>query len=361
MGSFNHLLCDYGAEPDSAVQAAPCTASCNPWTPCSNAAPASTFPSPQLSTASTISAACFLPPQAMPATLHSPWQLNMATSKSSIAPRRGRRSQPLQSRRRPLPHHTLASGRRCRLEELVHLLVERGAKLDQKDILCTPHPPPGPNTPATQEIAQYLRDQESREGTRSTRYLMSGSHGTGCKSQLPPVIRAVKLSLRRRDQSIRSHPPPLEAADAHSIPRPSGPGVGASQGPVIVGAFIPHLQLVHNKVQIRERSHKRSREFRNRVSPHCRSIAVDGQRPIGRIKSSYTVRIPAAPRRRIAHCKILSSRPSLLSSAQWYQHSTKRRHSTPDSPRLARPGVRLLLPLRYQNFPCVAASFSPAS
>ena len=188
---------------------------------------------------------------------------------------------------------------------------------------------------------------------------MSGSHGTRKQSQLSPVIRAVKLSLRRRDQSIRPHPPPLEAADAHSIPRPSGPGVGASQGPVIVGAFIPHLQLVHNKVQIRERSHKRSREFRNRVSPHCGSFAVDGQRPIGRIKSSHTVPIPAAPCRCIAQCKfphlaqVCFHRPNGIN---FNQATTLHARQTATPPV---PVSRLLLPLSLPELPLRCRQFFP--
>jgi len=109
---------------------------------------------------------------------------------------------------------------------------------------------------------------------------MTESAGARKQSQLPPVIGVVEVALRRSDQPIRSHPPLLETADANSIPRASGTGVDAGQRPVILGGFLPHLQLVHCKVQIRERSHKRLSEFRNRVSPHCRSITVDGQRPI---------------------------------------------------------------------------------
>jgi hypothetical protein len=49
-------------------------------------------------------------------------------------------------------------------EELVHLLVERGAKLDQKDILWHATPAGWAQYAGNTEIAQYLRDQESARG-----------------------------------------------------------------------------------------------------------------------------------------------------------------------------------------------------
>jgi len=49
-------------------------------------------------------------------------------------------------------------------EELVHLLVERGAKLDQKDILWHATPAAWAQYAGNTEIAQYLRDQESARG-----------------------------------------------------------------------------------------------------------------------------------------------------------------------------------------------------
>lgn len=122
--------------------------------------------------------------------------------------------------------------------------------------------------------------------------------------QLSSVIGAVEVALRRSDQSIRPNPPPLEATDAHSIPRASGTRIGAGQRPVILGAFLPQLQPVHRQVQIRERSHKRLSEFRNRLSTHRRSITVGGQRPISGIKRSHTVPIPAAPRSRVTRRKL---------------------------------------------------------
>ena len=49
-------------------------------------------------------------------------------------------------------------------EELVHLLVERGAKLDQKDILWHATPAGWAQYAGKTEIAQYLREQESARG-----------------------------------------------------------------------------------------------------------------------------------------------------------------------------------------------------
>lgn len=49
-------------------------------------------------------------------------------------------------------------------EQLVHLLVERGAKLDQKDILWQATPAGWAQYAGKTEIAQYLREQESASG-----------------------------------------------------------------------------------------------------------------------------------------------------------------------------------------------------
>lgn len=50
-------------------------------------------------------------------------------------------------------------------EELVHFLVERGAKLDQKDILWHATPAGWAQYAGHTEIAAYLREQESTKGT----------------------------------------------------------------------------------------------------------------------------------------------------------------------------------------------------
>jgi hypothetical protein len=49
-------------------------------------------------------------------------------------------------------------------EKLVHLLVERGAKLDQKDILWQATPAGWAQYAGNTEIAEYLREQESASG-----------------------------------------------------------------------------------------------------------------------------------------------------------------------------------------------------
>lgn len=105
---------------------------------------------------------------------------------------------------------------------------------------------------------------------------MTKSRGTWKQSELPPVIGAVELALRRNDQSILSQSPSLEAADAHSIPSTPWPVVCAGQRPVILSTFFPHLQLIHCEVQIRERRYEGLRQFGDRPSPHCGSFAVHG-------------------------------------------------------------------------------------
>ncbi len=57
-------------------------------------------------------------------------------------------------------HQAAGSG----YKELVHLLVERGARLDQKDILWHATPAGWAQYAGNTEIAQYLRDQESASG-----------------------------------------------------------------------------------------------------------------------------------------------------------------------------------------------------
>src|SRR5262249_39783528 len=95
--------------------------------------------------------------------------------------------------------------------------------------------------------------------------------------------------------------PSLEPADPNFISRS---GMSADQRPMVVRSIILHHNVVHDHPQIREVSHERSSNLRDRCPPRRRIAIVHRERALGREKRSHTCRILATPRSGIALRKI---------------------------------------------------------
>ena len=81
----------------------------------------------------------------------------------SIVAGRRRKSRPIQPSRRPFSHDTAAPGCRGGHDEVVRLLVERGARLNLKDVLWRATPADWARHAGRTEIEAYLRSKMGSE------------------------------------------------------------------------------------------------------------------------------------------------------------------------------------------------------
>src|SRR5579872_4320903 len=105
------------------------------------------------------------------------------------------------------------------------------------------------------------------------------------------------MPLRGSNQTVAPDPPPLKAANADPVPRPSRAAVRADESPMILRFVGLEPKVIHDHTKIRKGSHKGPCHFGDCIPSDGRRAIVDTQRPLIGIERSNALGILAAPRR----------------------------------------------------------------